>query len=152
VLLGCSAGAQLATLVGTTPNHKNFFVQDKIPENVQAIINVDRITSFIHPEASKEGLYAAYWLGGSVQNAEKQWEQASALEYLDSSTPPTLFLNSSFPRFHAGRDDMIKHLIKYDIDYDVHTFEDAPHSFWFFEPWFTPMIVKIDTFIKSALK
>jgi len=150
-ILGCSAGAQLATLVGVTPNHPQFKIQDNVSESIQAIINVDGIVSFVHPEASKEGKYASFWLGGDMKNAETQWKQASALEYLDNIAPPTLFLNSSFDRFHAGRDDMIHHLKKWNIPYEVFTFEKAPHSFWFFDPWFSPMIDKIDEFLKRVL-
>ena len=150
-ILGCSAGAQLATLVGVTPNHPEFKIQDKVSESVQAIINVDGIVSFVHPEASKEGKYASFWLGGDVKNAETQWKQASALEYVNKTTPPTLFLNSSIDRFHAGRDDMINHLKKWGIPYEVFSFKKAPHSFWFFEPWFSPMIDKIDDFLKRVL-
>ncbi len=151
-LLGCSAGAQLAALVALTPNHPKFPVQHVVSENVQAIVNVDGIVSFIHKEASSEGLYAAYWLGGHKETHFEQWKEASPLEYLNAQSPPILFLNSAFPRFHAGRDDMIAQLNQWGIASEVQTFDDAPHSFWLLEPWFSPTTDYIANFLNKIFE
>jgi pectinesterase len=45
-----------------------------------------------------------------------------------------LFIGSAFPRFHAGKNDMIQILKKNDIYYETYVFDDAPHSFWLFHP------------------
>lgn len=135
-ILGNSAGAQLATLVGVTGgssvyNSENF----KISDSIQAIINVDGIVSFTHPE-SEEGEVAAKWLNGSKYQNPKNWKEASPLNYVDANTPPTLFINSTQPRFHAGRVDMISILNQNHIYNEVHTIPDTPHSFWLMQPWF----------------
>lgn len=122
-ILGASAGAQLASLAGLTD------------PDIKAIINVDGIVSFIHPEA-REGQYAAYWLGGTQAERPDLWKNASPLEKVHPASPPILFLNSSQPRFHAGRDDMIKKYRQWGIYSKVHTFPDSPHSFWLVRPWF----------------
>ena len=49
-----------------------------------------------------------------------------------------LFINSALPRFHAGRDDLIRLLDRQGIYSEVHTFPDTPHPFWLFHPWFEP--------------
>jgi len=122
-ILGASAGAQLASLAGQTD------------PDIKAIINVDGIVSFVHPEA-QEGLYAAYWLGGTKAERGDLWKKASPLEAVHPGSPPILFKNSAQPRFHAGRDDMIKKYAEWGIHAEVHTFPDSPHSFWLVEPWF----------------
>lgn len=135
-VLGASAGAQLATLIGVTPNSKIFKTENtEISDEVQAIINIDGIVSFVHSEA-EEGWMAATWLGGSKAEKPDTWKEASPLEYVNGQTPPTLFINSSYPRFHAGRDDMTEILSKNDIYYEVHSLENSPHSFWLMHPWF----------------
>ncbi|MEE3227150.1 MAG: alpha/beta hydrolase, partial [Bacteroidota bacterium] len=81
-ILGNSAGAQLATLVGVTGNSEPYKdSQDTTSDAVQAIINVDGIVSFTHPE-SEEGEVAAQWLDGSRTENLKHWEEASPLTYV----------------------------------------------------------------------
>ena len=139
-VLGASSGAQMATLLGTTS------------KKVKAIVNVDGIVSFVHPEASEEGWMAATWLGGTKAEKPEIWKEASPLEYVDEQTPPTLFLNSSYARFHAGRDDMLKILRKHNIYHEVHTLEDTPHSFWLMQPWFEETLDHTVNFLNKVLK
>tara|TARA_B100002049_G_scaffold97360_1_gene71894 strand:+ start:120 stop:1061 length:942 start_codon:yes stop_codon:yes gene_type:complete len=151
-VLGTSAGAQLATLVGVTPNSEIYNEKDeKISSEVQAIVNIDGITSFIHPDA-EESEIAGLWLGGLRNENPKNWKEASPLEYVDKNTPPALFINSSMPRFHAGRDDMIKILEENNIYSEVHTLEDSPHSFWLLEPWFQPTLDYTVSFLNKVFK
>jgi len=153
VVLGASAGAQLATLIGVTPDSEIYKEQDqKTSSKVQAIVNIDGIVSFIHPEAAAEGSYAGYWLGGLKDTNFKNWKEASPLEYVNEKTPPTLFINSSQPRFHAGRDDMMKILDKNGIYSEVHTLEDSPHSFWLLHPWFEPTLNYTVSFLDTVFK
>lgn len=143
VPLGTSSGGQLASLLGTNTHSDR-------RKQVQATVNIDGILAFHHPE-SAEGEVAALWLGGKYEEVPKIWEQASALYQVSKRTAPVLFLNSSFPRFHAGRDDMILKLKKYGTDTELCTFDPSPHTFWFYEPWFTPMLEKIDHFLNRVL-
>lgn len=135
---GNSAGAQLATLTG-------------VKNRVQAIVNIDGIVSFIHPE-SEEGIYAAYWLGATKSQSFQIWKEASPLEYVNKKTPPTLFINSSQPRFHAGRDDMMKLLKSYNIPTEYHEIKDSPHSFWLVQPWFDETLKYTVEFLDKVLK
>ncbi|MCI5080199.1 MAG: alpha/beta hydrolase [Saprospiraceae bacterium] len=156
ILLGCSAGAQLATLLGTTHQQPIFEKDTNDAEQavkVKAIINVDGIVSFIHPEAAPEwsGKSANAWLGDYQQHYDR-WKQASPLEYADANTPPILFINSGFSRFHAGRDDLIAILESHQTYSELHTFDDAPHSFWHVQPWFQPTVELILTFLKKMIR
>lgn len=139
-VLGFSAGGQLAALLGTTYSN-----------SIQAIVDIDGILAFKHPE-SAEGATAALWLGGTYEELPQVWTEASALNHISKSTPPALFINSSLPRFHAGRDDMIKKMDSLSIYSEVHTLPDTPHPFWLFHPWFKPTIDYTAGFLDKILK
>lgn len=151
-VLGASAGAQLAALIGVTPNSSIYGFDAKISDEIQAIVNVDGIVSFIHPEASAEGTMAGVWLSGLKNENYKNWKEASPLEYVDENTPPTLFVNSSHARFHAGRDDMLAILNKHSIYNETHTLAASPHSFWLMHPWFTETLDYVVAFLDKTLK
>ncbi|MGI8637043.1 MAG: alpha/beta hydrolase fold domain-containing protein [Segetibacter sp.] len=136
--LGMSAGGQLAALVGTTNGNKKLEGTGgnaNYSSDVQAIIDIDGILAFKHPE-SEEGKVAGEWLGGSYGEKPAGWQEASPLTHAGKNTPPVLFIKSSLPRFHAGRDDFIKKIEPYKIYSEVHTIPDTPHPFWLFHPWF----------------
>lgn len=153
-VLGCSSGGQMAALIGTTNENKNFEEDNsnnKTRSNVQAIVNIDGILAFKHPE-SIEGKVAVLWLGGSYDEKPTVWQQASPLNHTNKNTPPILFINSSIPRFHAGRNDMIQILDKYSIYNEVQTIPNSPHSFWFLNPWFDETINYTATFLDKVFK
>jgi hypothetical protein len=118
---------------------------------VNAIVDIDGILAFKHPE-SKEAKAASLWLGGNYDEKPIIWEQAAPLNHTDNNTPPILFINSSIPRFHAGRDDMIAILNKYGIYNEVQTIKNSPHSFWFLNPWFDDTILFTTQFLDKLLK
>ncbi len=151
-VLGASSGAHLATLIAVTPNSEIYRFDSIISDGVQAIVNIDGIVSFIHPEASEEGKMAGIWLNGSKDLNYKNWKEASPLEYVNENTPPTLFINSAEPRFHAGRDDMVAILNKHNIYYEIHTIPDSPHAFWLLHPWFEITLDYTVNFLNNVLK
>ena len=158
VVSGFSAGGELAAFLGVTggmPLFEGLNTNTTINTKVNAVIDMDGILSFIHPESgegddSKRTSAATYWFGYSKKEQPKLWEAASSLSYAGSQTPPTLFINSGVERMHAGRTDYIKILDQFNIYSEVHTFEGAPHSFPLFEPWFEPMVNYIDGFLKKV--
>lgn len=139
-ILGQSSGAQMASLIGTKYNTE-----------VNAIINIDGVLAFHHPE-STEGKYASLWLGGTYKEIPEIWNDASALFHTNEKTPPILFLNSQHDRFHAGRNDMIGILNKHKIYSRVETIPDSPHTFWLFEPWFDKTVQYTLDFLNEKLK
>lgn len=152
-VLGCSSGGQMAALIGTTNNNLEFESPSGINENasVQAIIDLDGILAFKHPE-SEEGKVASLWLGGSFDEKPEIWKQASALNHVSASTPPILFINSDMTRFHAGRTDVISKLNSYKIYSEVKNISNSSHSFWFFNPWFQPMVKYTVDFLDKIFK
>ena len=145
-ILGCSSGGQLAALVGTTNGVSKFSgvsQQQTESSNVQAIIDIDGVLDFTSEEArkyeddpTKNPSSAGAWFGGRYDEKPNVWKEASPLYYANEKTPSILFINSSIPRFHVGRDEMIEKLKQFNIYYEVHTIPDTPHSFWLFHPWF----------------
>jgi len=144
VVLGFSAGGQLATLVGNTQ------------PDIKAIVDIDGTLAFIHPESgegddSKAISAATNWFGYSKTERPDLWKEAAALSYAGPHTPPTLFINSALDRMHAGRTDYINILDQHHIYTEVHTFPNSPHTFCLFEPWFTPTVYCITGFLNKVL-
>ena len=153
-ILGCSSGGQMAALVGTTNGNKSFEEgksSHKSSTNVQAVVNMDGVLAFKHPE-SEEGEVATLWLGSTYEEKPEIWNQASALYHVDENTPPILFVNSDMTRFHAGRDDMIAKLDKFGIYSKIKNIHNSPHSFWFFHPWFEEMVESTTDFLDKIFK
>lgn len=152
-VLGCSSGAQMASLVGTTNNKPKF--EKKLSfftsTTVQAIINLDGVLAFKHPKSS-EGKMASWWLGGTYEEQPENWIEASALTHTDQNTPPILFISSQYERFQAGREDMIEILEQHNIYSQVETFPNSPHTFWLFHPWFNDTVNYITTFLDNTFK
>ncbi len=155
---GFSAGGQLAALIGTTGGNPLFKTDSfqNYSDKVQAVVDVDGILAFIHPESgegddSKHTSSATYWFGFSKAARPDLWQQASALSYVDKHTPPILFLNSGVDRMHAGRNDVIKKLDSLLIYHEVHIFDGAPHPFILFELWFTPSLNFTVAFLNKVL-
>lgn len=158
VILGFSAGGELAAFMGTTGNMPLFEgtnCHSAFGSQVNAVVDIDGTLSFDHPEGregddSKRVSAATYWFGYPKKDNPILWKAASPLSYVGPKTPPTLFINSSVPWMHAGRTDYIQVLDENHIYSEVHTFEGAPHSFCLFEPWFQPTVAYIDGFLKKV--
>ncbi|MGF6847891.1 polygalacturonase/acetyl esterase/lipase [Chitinophaga sp. W3I9] len=150
--LGCSAGGQLAALMGAT-NGAPKFEEGNIAHSsaVQAAIDIDGILAFKHPESAEAGA-ASEWLGGTYEEKPELWKEASALTYAGSNTVPMLFINSSFPQFHAGRNDMMRVLKEHKIYSEAHELPDTPHPFWFFDPWFDKTMDYSTAFLQKVFR
>ncbi|MBK7106031.1 MAG: alpha/beta hydrolase [Ignavibacteriae bacterium] len=145
-VLGFSAGGQIASLVGFTPDYNEFEDENfsKISSKVHAIINVDGLLDFLHSESKEfdevpnmeKPRSAHLWFGVSQIENPEIWKKGSPINYITEKSCPILFINSSIPFYHAGRDDAIFMLKSYKIYFEQHTIENTPHPFWLFHPWF----------------
>jgi acetyl esterase/lipase len=151
-LYGCSSGGQLAALLGTSnenPMAQNYnppFLPGSAEINhssrVQAVIDIDGVLDMTDPNESAKDANSSKpssgkkWFGYSFQERPDLWKEASALNFVNTNSAPICFINSSLPRFHAGRDDMITKLNNLGIYSEVHTIPNTPHEFWLFHPWF----------------
>ncbi|HRH60161.1 MAG TPA: hypothetical protein PL045_06295, partial [Chitinophagaceae bacterium] len=124
-------------------------------DNIHAVIDIDGTLSFVHPESgegddSKRISAATNWFGYAKKDNYELWKEASPLTHAGKNTPPTLFINSTVARMHAGREDYIKVLNENNIYSEVQSFENSPHSFCLFEPWFTPTVNYVNAFLKKV--
>jgi pectinesterase len=157
--LGFSAGGQLAALLGNTNHIQSFegsYGNLNHSSALQTIVDIDGILAYIHPESgegddSRNTSAATNWFGYSKTENPDLWKAASALTHAGKNSPPTLFLNSSVDRMHAGRENYMKKLDIFKIYSEVHTFEGSPHGFCLFAPWFEPMLGYIDDFLKKTI-
>ena len=157
-VLGCSAGGQLPLLSGFAASEKDFEDFSTYPgysSRVNAIINVDGLLDFLGEGSEefdevpddKNPRSAHKWLGASQIDNPEVWAKASPINYIDTNSIPILFINSSRPRFHAGRDEAILIFKKLGIYYEVHTFQNSPHGFWLYDPWFNETVIYITNFL-----
>lgn len=156
---GESAGGQLAMLVAMT-NNVDKFEGDKnrstSSSTVHAAIDVDGVVDFLAPNSlntpRKPDSPDAFWLGGIFEEKPMLWKDASPIYWVGKNSVPVLFITSSVPRFHAGRDEMIDILNQNGIYSESHSIADSPHSFWLFEPWFEPTKDYILVFLTKLFK
>lgn len=156
VLMGMSAGGQIAAMAALSDNVEKLSVRE-CNINAAALIDIDGVFDMTTPsESGKDTIpskpsAAKQWLGFTYKEKPDLWVEASPLRYVDSTSPPMLFVNSSLPRFHAGRDEAIDILNEHGIYSEVHTIENTPHPFWLFHPWQERVVDWIDGFLKKTL-
>ena len=160
-VLGCSSGATLASFIGTTgqnPKFQSHEWNDKVSDNVQAIVNIDGIVDFTDPaESAKDNdpekqSAGARWFGFTYQQNPEIWIEASPVIYVNEKTPSTIFINSALPRFHAGRNEFIQVLTLNNTYSEIHTIANTPHPFWLFHPWYDDTWPKIVGFLNIVFR
>jgi len=158
-MIGGSAGGQLVSLVGATngnPLYEGSQGYSEFSSEVQAVVDLDGLLDFTNPDNMEVKRTAqsadVFWLEGHYDSIPDKWREASALYQVTKKSPPYLFINSSQRRFHAGYQAMVTQLQSMEIRSQVIELKTAPHSFWFFEPWFTPMKASIVSFLNQTSK
>jgi acetyl esterase/lipase len=105
-VLGHSSGGTLAALVGVIDDPGTYLktCQHELPASnwVQGVITFTGIFDYASASQYSSGLksYAEALLGGSQETKIDNWEQASAVTWIDGSEPPFLV-------FHGGNDHNI---------------------------------------------
>ena len=156
---GCSAGGQLALLVGLTNgvqamegNQGN----SGFSSQVQAIIDLDGVVDFMAPLSlnlnRKPDSPDVQWLGGSFYEKPEIWKEASPIFWANEKSCPIMFVNSGFPRFHAGQDELVGMMKDWGIYNEVHKFDIQLHTFWLFEPWIDQTVDYMNNFLTKVLK
>ncbi len=156
---GCSAGGHLAVLTGMTNNMERFEGNTgnmEYSSSVQAVIDVDGVVDFMAPASLnlKRGPNSpdVEWLGGTFIEKPEIWKEASPIFWVNEKSTPVLFINSGFPRFHAGQDEMIGILKEKDIYYERYVVDVKVHPFWLFHPWFETTVNYMASFLDKVFK
>lgn len=155
---GCSAGGHLASLVGMTNGLDQFEGdQGNIGTNskVNAAIDIDGVIDFMAPLSlnldRRPDSPDIEWLGGSFAEKPLIWKEASPGFWAnESSMVPVLFINSGFPIFHAGQDELIGIMKEWGTYYEVHKFDVKMHPFWLFHPWVDQTVNYMADFLKKV--
>jgi pectinesterase len=152
-LYGCSSGGQIAALLGTNNwGHKSDI------GNVHAVIDIDGVLDMTDSDESgkdKDPSNASSgkrWFGYSYVEKPDLWKEGSAINYINGNSASYCFINSSLPRFHAGRDSVINQLDRNKIYSEIHTIANTPHTFWLFHPWFEETGNHIVTFLDKIFQ
>ena len=155
---GCSAGGQLAMLVGLTSG-----VASKegdqgnlgFSSEINAIVDIDGVVDFMAPSSlnltRKPNSPDVEWLGGTFVEKPEIWKDASSIFWANEKSCPILFINSGYSRFHAGQDELIGMMKEWGIYTEVHKFDVKIHPFWLFEPWVDPTVNYIHDFLIKNL-
>ncbi|HSC54048.1 MAG TPA: alpha/beta hydrolase [Phnomibacter sp.] len=155
---GCSAGGQLASLTGLT-NYVSAMEGDHgnagFSSAVNAIIDIDGVIDFMAPASlsteRKPNSADVEWLGGMFSEKPLIWKEASPIfSANEKRIVPMMFLNSGFPRFHAGQDELIGMLKQWNSYYEVHQFPVEVHPFWLFHPWVDEVVDHVAAFIQKV--
>jgi len=160
-ILGCSAGGQLASLVGFSNGELKYEPDDiykNISSNVHAVVNIDGLLDFTSSESKEfdtdpdKPRSAHLWFGSSFEKNPDLWREGSAFYHVDKNDVPIIFINSALPHYHAGRDAMIEKLKLYNIYFEVHTIENTPHPFWLFHPWYGETFDYVINFLNKVFR
>lgn len=162
---GCSAGAQLATLAGVTngsARHEGAGEWPDTSSDVQAIVNLDGIATFVSPEniADSNDYFVkrgrkhvnATWLGGLYNYARDNWEEASAVNWVTDRSAPVCFINSQLPRYCDGCARLAEIYSGRGIHSERHVIDVDIHPFWFFHPWGDEALGHAVRFLDATLK
>lgn len=158
VISGCSAGGQLAALIGMTNGIERFEGKHGVTgysSKVDAIIDIDGVLDFLAPTSlnleRKPNSADIVWLGGSFSEKPDTWKDASSIFYVNANSVPVLFINSGFSRFHSGQDEMIGMMKELNIYTEVHKFDLQVHPFWLFHPWMEQTTDYMIDFMRKVL-
>ncbi|WP_207531636.1 alpha/beta hydrolase [Desertivirga arenae] len=156
---GCSAGGQLASLVGLTNGVEKFegtMGTNTYSSAVQAIIDFDGAISFMAPSSlnstRSKNSPDVQWLGGLFAEKPEIWKEASPGYWATERSVPMLFLNSGLSRFHAGQDELIGQLKEWGIYHEVYKFNVNMHPFWLFHPWADESVNYMADFLDKVFK
>jgi pectinesterase len=151
---GNSAGGQLAALVGMT-NNVALFEGDEgeksTSSTVQAVVDIDGVVNFLAPRSLNLPGYPD-WLGGPYTEKPAVWKEASPAYWVSKQSAPIVFITSAQPKYTAGMYDMIDLLNENGLYSEIHKIPDSPHSFWLFEPWFTPTVNYLVGFLDKVFQ
>ena len=155
---GESSGGQMAALIAYSAGRDTFKSAPGLDTRVSALIDIDGLFNFTTPlalqyeNAAGANSAAGLWLGGAFETVGVKWHEASAAEYVDRMSPPTLIIAGEAPRFTAGREQVQDVLDRSHIRNAFIKYDRMPHAFWLFEPYNSKIAAEIDAFLRAPEK
>lgn len=132
-VLGRSAGAHLALLLGGTPGDAEFAGEGGNPgvdDSVQAVVAIFPPTVFHMGETRVRGSNAATALMGPAATAEKA-RAASPVTYAKPGFPPTFLLHGTADKVVPPSASIVMYeaLVAAGVPVELHMYAEQPHGF-----------------------
>ena len=153
---GGSAGAHLAALVAATGPQRGALEAPganlDISSEVQAAVVIagptDTTCQTVRDQSlDRENNYFRF-MGGSYWDIPQTYILASPANWVTEKSPPTLLI----AEYSLDSSHLFLCLLKRaGVDVDTMILSGAIHHHWNWEPWFTPALERVDTFLKKAL-
>lgn len=158
-ITGCSAGGQLASLVGLTTGvaeKEGNMGYEQYSSDIQAIIDIDGVIDFMAPWSLNLNRNPdspdIEWLGGSFTQKPEIWKDASPIFWANENSPPILIVKSGYPRFTAGAGELMTMYEKWGIHHEMYQFDIEVHPFWLMDPWVDPTVNYMEAFLNKVFK
>ncbi|TLD70928.1 alpha/beta hydrolase [Phragmitibacter flavus] len=136
-VMGGSAGGHLSGLMGMTGGFKEVEGDGGFGEEstqVKACIVMAATMDLMEANKEKNGeSHVAFF--GPIGEKREVYLQASPIEHVKASSPPTLFIEGEKDTLKIGRAEMQEKLKAAGVATELVTLKGAPHPFWMSQPW-----------------
>ena len=160
--VGSSAGAHLAALLATAADPAagqdgadggDAEELDLVSSDVQAAVVIAGPTDTEDDRAKNESRRPGdnnyrLFLGGSYDEVPAAYAAASPAHWANADTPPLLLVGEGTMDAFEG---LTGKLEKLGVSYETFLLTGGIHAEWNWEPWFTPTMDRVETFLNDAL-
>lgn len=141
-LIGCSAGGQLAALVGTSaddPRLEGLGGNSGNSTRVAAVVAMAPVTDFRLTWSKPNGKDGAEFLGAGLHEDDARIALASPVTHVSRQAAPLLLIHSRTDKEVLYEQSTLMKARYAEVGADVQlvTFDEAPHDFWNYSTWFT---------------
>ena len=144
-VMGGSAGGHLSGLVGMTGDVKELEGNGGNPDEpttIKACIVMAATMDLREANKDKNSEGHVKFFGPIAEN-RPLYAQASPIEHVSKTSPPTFFIEGEKDKLKIGRAEMQEKLRAAGVSTGLITLKDAPHPFWMSQPW-------LDETVKAA--
>lgn len=154
-VVGSSAGAHLASLLGVTPDRKYFGEPSGPMEpsaSVQAVAPISAVVNMPAHINRNRGAPTDF-LGVPLAQDPELWREASPVEHIGSDAAPFLFLHGTEDQLtsHAEVVAMAERLRSVGVRAEVFSADEGEHDFWLRERWRRPAMRAMIGFFQETL-
>lgn len=160
-IMGNSAGAQIAGMVGTTnglPELEGAGGHAGYSSSVQAVAVIDPpldLTEFgrRYPDPPIAHRALGFQLGASHAEDPTLWSYASPITHIDEHTPPFLIMHGSLDPLTPPVQslDMYRKLLDVGVQAELFTAEGGSHDFFQDPEWYDRVVKRIESFFRHTL-
>lgn len=153
-VMGGSAGGHLSALVGHTGQLRELEGAGGHPTEstaIKACVVMAATMDILEANKEKNGESHILFFG-DIQTHRANYEQASPINHVQKSSPPTLFIEGELDTLKIGRAEMQQKLRDVGVSTDLVTLKDAPHPFWMSQPWLDQTVEAAGNWFDTYLK